>query len=914
VEGVLAKPEAYEAYLCFHAVAQASGDWDAAEARLGALSPRLPFDGWALLMRGHLTQVGDEPRSIDFYQRAAAAFARQGLARGEILARHNLRNLFHRRGESEAAAAQVVAAVSAAERAGEPGLRAQALVLRGTHQVETGGDLASAQFDLRRALDLLADGGPYAQRKLAFLALANAAFQLGRYDEAVATYRRLLDLTRAERDAGEEATALFNIANARQRQFEDRPRPDALARLEPIAMEALAAARRAGNRGVEIRAGALLGQIAQGRGDAVEARQRFEAALGVARRLGHPERVMICLWLLSELLAESDVDAARAHIDEATALALATENDRHLVYAWQAGMRLAWRTRPRAEAIESARHALGAIEALAARQGDEAANVGIFGAWARDYRWLAGRQLDGDEPDLGAAFATMERMRGRALLAALAAPRKGGTGGAEGTREAAVRQELIAIQRRLLAAGDAAASPALADELERKELELAALRAAPAPGAPGDSTTAHPAADLEGVRAALGPGEVLVLYQLAPRRDLYGRFAGGSWVVTISAERARVDRLPELDDLEPMIAAFLGLIARRDGSEAAAARRLYDLLLGASLADLTAPPARLIFVPDGALFDLPFELLRASVGDREEPLGVRAEIAVAPSAAAWLHWRAARAAAPERSALVLADPAIFSPPAAQLADLAAPEPAAALGPLPGARAEGRHVARRLRPTSEVLVGAAASEGALQRGDLGSFAILHLAAHAVADSLRPQRSAVHLAAASAAEDGLLQAREIAQLPLGGRLVVLSACRSAAGSIGEGEGPMSLARAFQQAGARAVVASRWRLRDDEAETMVRELYDRLAAGERLGAAMRAVRAAAWSQRRPAASWGAFVLLGEADFPPLAGVEIEGPSSAGIRIALTALAVVLLAGIAVRAARRSARPATGASPDIR
>jgi tetratricopeptide (TPR) repeat protein len=292
---VLAAPEAYESYLCFHAEARASGDWRGADARLAAISPSLPFEGWALLVRGHLAQLRDEPLSIEHYRRAVEAFVRAGIVRGELLARHNLRNLHHRRGEAEAAAEQVTAAVAAAERSGEAGLRAQALVLRGTHEVETGGDLAGALFDLRRALDLLADGGPYPQRKLAHLALANAAFQMGRYDEAVATYERLLELVRSERDSMEEATTLFNIANARQRQFEDRPRADALDRLEPLATAALESARRAGHRGVEVRAGALLGQVAEGRGDLATARARYEAALAIARELGHPERIMVCL-------------------------------------------------------------------------------------------------------------------------------------------------------------------------------------------------------------------------------------------------------------------------------------------------------------------------------------------------------------------------------------------------------------------------------------------------------------------------------------------------------------------------------------------------------------------------------------------------------------------------------------------
>lgn len=901
---VLAAPEVYESYLCFHAEARASGDWRGADARLAALSPRLPFDGWALLVRGHLAQLRDEPLSIEHYGHAVEAFARAGPVRGELLARHNLRNLHHRRGEAKAAAAQVTAAVAAAERSGEDGLRAQALVLRGTHEVETGGDLAAALFDLRRALDLLAGGGPYPQRKLAHLALANAAFQMGRYDEAVATYERLLELVRSERDAMEEATTLFNIANARQRQYEDRPRPGALDRLEPLATAALESARRAGHRGVEVRAGALLGQVAEGRGDVATARARYEAALAIARELGHPERIMVCLWLLGGLLDGPDPVAARAAVDEAARLALDADNDRQLVYAWRARMRLDAAAPATPTAAASAARALDAMEALAARQGDEEAAVGLFGAWARDYRWLAGRLLERPAPDVEAAFEVLERMRARALLAALAAGAPGatrrGVATANDERIAEVRSELVGIQRRLLEAASTDVE-SLWEDLERHELELAAL----ASGIDGEGARerARPAvATLERVRSALGPGEALLLYQVAPARDLYGEFGGGSWVVTVTGDGARVDRLDPGEALESRVAVFAGLVARRDESETDAARDLYRRLVGPAISGLSPRPTRLLVVPDGPLFELPFEALRDPDEPSGRPLGAAIEVAVLPSATTWLHARTAEFAPPVRSVLVLADPAVSTSAPGRLAEgREGGGTGAALEDLPGARREARGVARRLGPTSSVLLGAAASERALRSAEPGSFAVLHFAAHAVADARYPRRSAVHLAAAGPDEDGLLQSREIAELPIAGRLVVLSACRSAAGAPGEGEGPMSLARAFQRAGARAVVATRWPVRDDEAAAVVDRLYARLAAGERLGEALRASREDAWRAGVPAAAWTAFVLLGEPDFAPLAGFE---PSAAGRRrlgLVLVALAALLLAAL-VRRARRS------------
>lgn len=64
---------------------------------------------------------------------------------------------------------------------------------------------------------------------------------------------------------------------------------------------------------------------------------------------------------------------------------------------------------------------------------------------------------------------------------------------------------------------------------------------------------------------------------------------------------------------------------------------------------------------------------------------------------------------------------------------------------------------------------------------------------------PERSAVVLGE-SEQEDGLLQAREIYQLPLQGALVVLSGCRTADGHVSGAEGLHSLARAFLRAGGR------------------------------------------------------------------------------------------------------------------
>ena len=77
-----------------------------------------------------------------------------------------------------------------------------------------------------------------------------------------------------------------------------------------------------------------------------------------------------------------------------------------------------------------------------------------------------------------------------------------------------------------------------------------------------------------------------------------------------------------------------------------------------------------------------------------------------------------------------------------------------------------------------------------------------------------------------EETILTALEVAELELGHvELVVLSACNTGRGQVAGGEGVLGLQRAFQLAGARSVVASLWRVPDEETHQLMREFYRRV-----------------------------------------------------------------------------------------
>ncbi|NOY74344.1 MAG: CHAT domain-containing protein, partial [Kiritimatiellaeota bacterium] len=138
-------------------------------------------------------------------------------------------------------------------------------------------------------------------------------------------------------------------------------------------------------------------------------------------------------------------------------------------------------------------------------------------------------------------------------------------------------------------------------------------------------------------------------------------------------------------------------------------------------------------------------------------------------------------------------------------------------------------------------------------------VIHLACHAFFDKYSPLDSFVLLTRDSL-NDGMLKTTEIFNLRLRENpLVVLSACKSAKGSMTDGDDIIGLSTAFFCAGASEVLATLWSVDDKATEHAMRSFYRHFAETRNASDALTAMRRDMLKEKTPLKNWAPFVLLG-------------------------------------------------------
>lgn len=856
-------PDTYEPAFCFYDVAVRERRGDEGARLFEELRGRHPDNAWLTLAYAHLQRTRDAEQAVALYRRAAERFRTTQHAEGEILSRTNLRSFLFPRGRVDEATREVARVVEIGKASSDPLTKARAWSLEATHVQDTGGDLALAYRLLRRTHAVVFPDGPYRLQRTCAIGLGAVAFRMGRLDEALALFREFDRRAAAAGDTSGEAIARYNILTTMAMQQSVLPTPGGREALLGVAESALAAALAAQHQDAALRTHRLIAELLTNEpGAAARALQHVGQCLAYATASQQWEEQAICSWVEASLLRDRAPAQARAAEARALAATARANSPRAQAYSASRHMRASWRSRPRPEAIRDVLAAIDTVELLRMLQDDAETGAELFSVWTLDHYWFSGTLLeDGHDDEIGLAFAITERVRARALSDALRQERPPlDPRDPLVARRRALFESIAAGQRALMAPGlDAEARRLGLARLEELELELQEAERQRTAASPRRRSNVPHVASLEAVQVALADDEALLSYQVGLRRTYEGDPGGGAWLTAVTRHQVSVHRLPDRVDLAPIVPVFAGLIEAGRGRDGEAGARLHADVVGKALARLPAGIDRLIVVPDGPLHGLPFDALRAS--PEAQPLGARYELVVVPSAGLWLEWRRQAGRVPTGRFLAVADPHLSDRARSSATRNATLYQTLTLGRLPHARDETAALRRHLGAV-DVLMGPRASEHAVKGVDLPQYDLVHFAAHAIADQARPQRSAVVLAAGAASEDGLLQAREIRELDFSGRIVVLSACDTAAGAVLSGEGVLSLARAFFEAGAHAVIGTRWPIRDDEAARLFADVYRRLAEGRTMSDAIRQVKHDAIAAGRSSSAWAALVLLGNGD----------------------------------------------------
>jgi len=583
-----------------------------------------------------------------------------------------------------------------------------------------------------------------------------------------------------------------------------------------------------------VRAGTLvnLAILEHRQNQLAEARTHLEQGLAVAR--AHQDRrvATIALAELSQIAAgEKQPAEAMQRAEEALQLGRDSENPSGIVNALVAQARAFEVASLDGDAGRTFTEAVSVAEGMRADTPASAAGLqGELDEWMPTYQYAVAHRIR--TGNALAALQLADRAKARVLLDmldggepgfdALADPR-------ERSEEQHVRDEVSQARRVAIATPGPASKVALEAALRNEEdfnvrlygrhPELVLQRAAPPEIRPGDL-------------AALAPNSRTALLSYFMLQDSIVLFVVRGDRTGIPA--VQVFSLAGGARLDALIRSFRAQIAARDLDYRVSARALFDALLAPAAGALRGAD-RWILSPDGALWDVPFQALMDARG--KHVLETRSlELAPSLSVLRQLRERPAAPGTPRVALLVVANPSV---PEAE-------------------REAGAIAALYGRSRATLLTGDRATAG-LFRANAGGADVIHVTSHAETETNHPLESFLLFA------PDAITARDLLGMRLRARLVVLSACETARGKIGQGDGVMGLGWAVLAAGARASVLSQWKVDSSATGSLMIDFHRRLAGGKAADKAEGLRQAALDTMRSPGRLhpfyWAAFILVGDA-----------------------------------------------------
>jgi CHAT domain-containing protein len=380
---------------------------------------------------------------------------------------------------------------------------------------------------------------------------------------------------------------------------------------------------------------------------------------------------------------------------------------------------------------------------------------------------------------------------------------------------------------------------------------------------------------LDRTRARLSPGAAFLSFHLA---------SPDSYLWAVSRERFALYRLPPASRIAAQLERFEKAVRAASPEMVSLGHQLYGTLFG-PLDPVFRRKVQWLLALDSQLFELPFSALVEKSGPRG-PIFLAERHAVQTTSGAGVLFSSIAVNPSIGPFLGVADPVYNT------ADPRWPNPSGSSSRLVSApflnffaaRAATRkapddlHLVRLAGSAREVaacasawnsgqppllLEGIAASRERLQSALDCHPAVLHFATHFLHPVQRSRSGVIALSLTSSGQNEILSPIEIATWHLDGTVVSLSGCSSGSADALPGTGLTGLTRAWQAAGASAVVASLWPTPDD-AGALFLSFYRHLRKAPKTGAAvalqhaqMDMLRSHSW--RSSARYWGAYFVTG-------------------------------------------------------
>ncbi len=341
-----------------------------------------------------------------------------------------------------------------------------------------------------------------------------------------------------------------------------------------------------------------------------------------------------------------------------------------------------------------------------------------------------------------------------------------------------------------------------------------------------------------------------------------------AYVFVITAEKLYIETLEDVDQIEDRVLALRteiqSLNFKKDAEQSFReftrnASVLYSLTLESPLERIDDTIDELIIIPDGALWLIPFELLlydqaaSAAVDfgiDNMSYLLTKYAVTYAHSSSLLLNGNK-----PTQASLPFIG---FAPEfgGTEIAARSCFDENASMPQLEYNQTELDAVSSHY--TGEIFLGNQATSNAF-KAQVSEAELIHLSTHACMNKDNPMDSRIFFA-----NQNYVTTEEIYDLNIKAKMAVLSACQTGIGKVYNGEGMISLARAFAYAGCPSVTMSLWSVADAATADIMAIYYDYLQSGHSKSKALQAakidyIKAQPKSKQHPY-YWAAFVHVGD------------------------------------------------------